>query len=140
MANFNNTQDDNIIGTNKELLYVNHILSTLKDAQSSFNPDSNGKMNISRFLLYCAYLESAILDDMAREVIEKERAQERERLRKEGNMDETTIRFHEGFVTIKYVMRYLNEVMELEHKDIVGVVSRDNDMTEYNLFEEDVNE
>lgn len=137
MQNSNNSYDDSLVGTNKELLYANHILSTLKDAQSSFG-SVDGKVNVQRFLLYCAYLENAVLDDKTRERIMKERTEEKLKLQKE-NLDADTIKFHEAFVTIKYVMKYLNDIMDLETKDIVGVVSKE-DTEEYNLFEEDSDE
>jgi len=136
MTSFNYGMDDNVVGTNKELLYVSHILSTLKDAQTSFG-SSDGKMNVDRFALYCAYLEAAILDDKARNSVMTEREKERERLTQIG-MDGDMLQFHECFVTIKYVMRYLNDVMELEHHDIVGLIGKETEVEEeYDLFEDE---
>jgi hypothetical protein len=137
MVSFNNGMDDNVVGTNKELLYVSHILSTLKDAQVSFG-GQDGKMNVDRFMLYCAYLESAILNDKTRDQVMIERTKEKARLIKEGITGDI-LHFYEGFVTIKYVMKYLNDVMELEHRDIVGLVGKEVEIgdEEYDLFEDE---
>jgi hypothetical protein len=127
--------DDNSVGTSKETLYVQHILNTLRDAQTAFV----GSEGADKFLLYCAYLEAAILDDKTRAQVMIERAKEKDRLIKEG-ADDDMLKFHEAFITIKYVMKYLNDIMELEHHDIVGNVGQPDieEEPEYDLFEEGV--
>ena len=120
-----------------------HILDTLKSAQSSF--DSG---NVERFNLYITYLENAVLDSAVRKKINSEKIIEEKRLKALGTFDEKNIEFRIAFITVREVMAYLNEVMELEKVDIMGSVGINEDIEsredmektekeQYDLYEDD---
>jgi len=128
-------------GTTKELVYLQHILQTLTSAQTSFDTG-----NVERFNLYITYLENAVLDKDMRDKIAVERALEEKRLKDLKVYDDKNIEFRIGMIVVREIMQYLNEVLELEHVEIMGAVGIAEEIVPvaegdtddaYNLYEED---
>jgi hypothetical protein len=121
--NFANEYNTSGGGTTKEIVYLTHVLETMKQLQTCFKNQDNTEFN-----LYIAYLENAVLDDKRFNSITKLRETEAERLKKIGVKDKL-IDFHIGFAVVRQVMKYLNDVMELEHSDSMGVTGLSENLT-----------
>jgi hypothetical protein len=150
MANFDNSTLDSLGGgTTKEIVYLMHILEILNKIQLSFDDalteKPNSKGALKRFTLYVKYLESCVLDDDTRELIRVESEKERKILEKQFAGDTELINYMIGFVVVKYVMKYLNDVCQFEHRDIASIIGYpDEDVipevqlnsAEFDLYEE----
>ena len=128
-------------GTTKELVYLQHILQTLTSAQGSFETG-----NVERFNLYITYLENAVLDKDMRDKIAIERVLEEKRLKDLKVYDDKNIEFRIGMIVVREIMQYLNEVLELEHVEVMGAVgiaeaivpvAEIDDDDAYHLYKED---
>jgi len=105
--------------SNKEILYLNFVLDTLKEARQCFKDK-----DVSQFSLYMSFIEAAVLDDeKSKDIVDKREKEEKKLLEKyPDEQDRRTIDFLLGFIIVKEVMKYLNSVMELEHTDIAGEI------------------
>jgi hypothetical protein len=113
------TSQDSMGGSinNKEVLYLTFVLDTLKEARGCFK-----EKDVTQFNLYMSFIEAAVLDDdKSKEIIEKRKSEEK-RLQALNIYKKDIIDFMLGFIIVKEVMKYLNNVMELEHTDIAGEV------------------
>lgn len=124
--NFDNNYNTSGGGTSKEVIYLTHVLDTMKQLQTCFKDK-----DIAQFNLYVAYLENAVLDDARFNTITKLRKDEEARLKKLG-VDETMIDFFIGFAVVRQVMKYLNDLMELEKTDSMGVTGLSENLTSQN--------
>jgi hypothetical protein len=124
-------------GTTKEVVYLLHLLKTLDTVQSCFDKGSNDKVQLQRFNLLIKYLQSTVLSKSKREEISKEMKDEENHLKEEKKYDEVTIEYLLGFIVVREVMQYLNDIVEFEHTDIIGLVNFPKDIiSEKDLIEE----
>jgi hypothetical protein len=148
MANLDNISSSLIgggAGTTKEIVYLLHLLKTLDTVQSCFDNGSNDAVQLQRFNLLVMYLQNTVLNKAKRDSIKEEMRAEEERLKKENKYDETTIEFMLGFIVVREVMQYLNDIVEFEHSDIVGMVNYPKDVIpektladDYELEDDDI--
>jgi hypothetical protein len=110
-------------GTTKEVVYLLHILKTLDTVQSCFDKGSNDEVQLQRFSLLVQYLQSTVLSKSKRDAIEKEMREEETRLKKANKYDDVFIEYSVGFIVVREVMQYLNDIVEFEHTDIIGLVN-----------------
>jgi hypothetical protein len=99
-----------------------HILNSLQMAQACF-----ATKDVEQYDLLISYLEAAVLDDEVTKIIQNERRELTKELTKQqeasgGYPNNTIIRFRSGFITVKYIFRYLNDILELNSVDIASVV------------------
>lgn len=114
--------DTQPIGQSKEVTYAMHIFNSLNRAQNCF-----ATKDVEQFDLIISYLEAATLDDDVVAEIQVERKKLYNELMKQqketgGTPNNNTIRFRTGFITIKRVFKYLNDILSLSNTDIASIV------------------
>jgi hypothetical protein len=119
-----NMQSEAHSSTSKEILYLSHILETMKQSMTCFK-----SKDVEEFELYVSYLEASILSDDVRQDILKEQSELIKKLKAQqtasgGVPTNTTIRFKVGFITIRKIFIYLNSICEFETEDILGEISK----------------
>lgn len=123
-------------GTSKEIVYLLHLLKTLDTVQTCFDKGSNDTAQLQRFTLLIKYLQNTVLDKKKRISIQAEMDVEEKRLIAEGKYDEIVREYLLGFIVVREVMQYLNDVVEFEHTDIIGLVNYPKDIVSDKLLED----
>jgi|WetSurMetagenome_2_1015567.scaffolds.fasta_scaffold106426_3 hypothetical protein len=109
---------DAIVASSKDMLYLNHLLLTLQAAQQTFITK-----DFETFSLYCTYLQSAVLSEDVRNLIEKKYnvlADNYKKNHPNTEKGDPMLNFLMGFVVIQEVFAYINQRFELETEDVMG--------------------
>jgi polysaccharide deacetylase 2 family uncharacterized protein YibQ len=138
MSEINTTNYDTGGMTSKEMIYMQHIFIALDRVQAIYLDSSKSPEDgRERFALQVEYIKNVVLDKDRQADIQKRCDKQKVELVKRYGEDSHEIDYAIGFIVINEVMRYLNDIMELEHHDIIGEVGISRELAPKEIIEND---
>jgi hypothetical protein len=109
--------------TSKEMIYMQHIFVAMDKAQAIYlDTGRTPEEGRERFALQVEYIKNVVLDEVKQKKIQERCDKAKPALVKKYGLESHEVDYMLGFIALNEVMRYMNDILELEHRDIIGQV------------------